>query len=1000
MSNAFRIPGAGRIDRTRPLAFRFNGRPMQGFAGDTLASALLANGVHLVARSYKYHRPRGFLAAGSEEPNAVVQLERGPRTEPNLRATEIELYEGLDARSVGGFPSVDFDLQAVQGFASSILVAGFYNKTFMWPRALWEKLYEPVLRKAAGLGVAPEAPDPDIYDRMHWHCDALVVGAGPAGLAAALALARAGVRVAIADDGAEPGASLLERPVRRGEGIDAAWAAHAAAELEGLDNVLLLRRTSVFGYYDHNYLMAVEHRTDHLGPNGAEGRARKRLWHFRARRVILATGAMDRPIVFGNNDLPGIVLAKAACAYATRYGVSLGHRGAAFVNNDLGFALALDTHAAAGNLAAIVDSRTGVDPVLAERASKAGVQVLAGHVVACAEGGKRLARLDVRAVGRGAATRLDCDHLLVSGGYSPVVHLFSQSPGTLRYDERLACFLPDRSPQAVEVAGALNGRFALASAVDDGAAAAARTLSALGLPATPSPATAQDDLRIEPLWSVQALLGGEIPGKHFVDLQNDVTERDLRLAAREGFRCVEHAKRYTTTGMATDQGKTSNVVALALLAQTLARPVPEVGTTTFRPPYTPVTFGALAGRDRGALSDPQRTTPMHGWHVAQGAAFENVGQWKRPWYFPRPGEDLHAAVRRECRAVRTSAGVMDATTLGKIDIQGRDAAEFLERIYTNAWKKLAVGQCRYGVMCRADGMVMDDGVTARVAETRYLMTTTTGNAARVLDWLEEWLQTEWPELQVYCTSVTEQWATVSIAGPNARRILQALAPAMDFSAVAFPFMTFREGIVAGMPARVFRISFTGELSYEINVPSWHGLAMWKAVIEAGKPYDLTPYGTETMHVLRAEKGYIIVGQDTDGTVTPLDLGLDWVVSKQKDFIGKRSFARADTRRADRKQLVGLLPEDKDFVATEGAHLVATPASAAFDPERGCPAIGHVTSSYHSPNLERAFAMALVIDGRARMGQTIHCVTDAGLKPMKVTDTLFFDREGKRRDGTD
>ncbi|MBK8738495.1 MAG: sarcosine oxidase subunit alpha family protein [Betaproteobacteria bacterium] len=1031
MSGAFRIPGAGHIDRAQPLAFRFNSKSLQGCAGDTLASALLANGVHLVARSFKYHRPRGMFTAGNEEPNAIVQLERGPHTEPNLRATEIELYAGLEAASVNCFPSVDFDLGVLNRLASAILVAGFYNKTFMWPKSFWKKFYEPVLRNASGLGVAPDAPDPDIYDRLHWHCDVLVVGAGPAGLSAALEVARQGLRTVLIDEAPEPGGTLLQRPAQIGGIAGAAWAARAAAELDGLANVLVLRRTSVFGYYDNNYLMALERRTDHLGPGRAPGIARKRLWHFRAARVILATGAHERPIVFGNNDLPGIMLANAACTYATRYGVALGRRGVAFVNNDHGYALALDTQAAAGNLSLIVDARPAADPELARRAAGAGVRALQGHVIARALGGKRVRGVDIRTCAGANAGRVECDHLLISGGISPAVHLFSQAPGTLRYDARLACFLPDRAGQAVEVAGALNARLQLASALADGKAAAARTLAALGrAPAalapsaaltassaasagfvppatvaataagTPAPGPVPDELHIEPLWSVQSLLGRKLPGKHFIDLQNDVTESDIRLAAREGFRSVEHAKRYTTTGMATDQGKTSNVTGLAILAEALGKTIPEVGTTTFRPPFTPVTFGALAGRDRGTLSDPVRITPMHAWHAANGAVFEDVGQWKRPWYFPLPGEDMQAAVARETRALRTTAGVMDATTLGKIDIQGADAAEFLNRVYTNAWTKLAVGSCRYGLMCKPDGMMMDDGVTARLAPDRFLMTTTTGNAARVLDWLEEWLQTEWPGLKVYCTSVTEQWSTVAIVGPNSRKILQALAPDMDLSNAAFPFMTFREGEVAGLRARVFRISFSGELSYEVNVPSWHGLALWQAVIDAGKAHGLTPYGTETMHVARAEKGYIIVGQETDATVTPQDLGLAWAVSTQKDFIGKRSFARVDTRRADRKQLVGLLPHDKSFVAAEGSHLVARPARAVFDPASGSPSIGHITSSYFSPNLGSGFALALIANGRALRGQTVYCVRDAGPQPMTVGDPVFFDPEGKRRDGID
>ena len=1008
MNNAYRIEGAGLPDRGKPLDFRFNGRPLQGYAGDTLASALLANGMHLVARSFKYHRPRGIFSAGAEEPNALVQLERGPRTEPNLRATEIELYAGLDAWSVNCFPSVEFDLRAIGGFASALLVAGFYNKTFKWPKSFWKRFYEPALRAAAGLGIAPQDPDPDVYDRMHWHCDLLVVGAGPAGLAAALVAARCGLRVVLADEASELGGSLLARDLPEAEsGRD--HARKTAAELDALPNVLALRRTSMFGYYDHNYLMAVERRTDHLGPGRSTGIARQRLWHFRAQRVILATGAHERPIAFGNNDLPGILLASAGLAYANRYGVALGRAGVAFVNNDAGFATALETPATAGNLKAIVDVRNTPDAGLAQRACDAGVRLLAGHVVTHAEGGKRVKAVQTRPATGGRGERIVCDHMLVSGGMSPAVHLFSQSPGKLRYEERLACFLPERSLQALETAGALNGHFSLSAAVADGEAAAERTLAALGRAGAsaqsgshPAPAAASGEgaLNIAAAWSVQALLGEKLPGKHFVDLQNDVTEADIRLAAREGFRSVEHAKRYTTAGMATDQGKTSNVLALAILADALGKPIPEVGTTTFRPPYTPVTFGTLAGSDRGALSDPLRVTAMHAWHLANGAVFEDVGQWKRPRHFPRAGEDLQAAVNRETLALRTTAGLMDASTLGKIEVQGADAARFLDRIYTNAWSSLAIGRCRYGLMCRADGMVLDDGVTTRLAENRFLMTATTGNAARVLDWMEEWLQTEWPELKVYCTSVTEQWATAALVGPNARKILRILAPDMDLSNAVFPFMSHREGVVAGLQARVFRISFSGELAFEINVPAWHGLALWTALMDAGSAHGLTPYGTEAMHVARAEKGYIIVGQETDGTVTPHDLGMGWVVSGNKEFIGKRSFSRADTRREGRKQLVGLLPKDKAFVAPEGSHLVRSPEHARFDPALGSPSLGHITSSYWSPNLASGFALALIAGGRSLHGQTVYCVRGGALAPMTVTDPVFFDKEGARRDGAD
>ena len=999
MHNPFRIEGAGGIDRSRELAFRFNGRVLQGYAGDTLASALLANGIHLVGRSCKYHRPRGIFSAGNEEPNAVVQLERGARTDPNLRATEIELYDSLEASSVNCFPGPGFDLHAVHGLASSILVAGFYNKTFKWPRSFWNRVYEPALRASAGLGRAPGLPDPDLYDRMHWHCDVLIVGAGPAGLAAARVLARAGLRLVLVDEQPSPGGSLLSRPALV-EGMQGgAWAAAVAGELGSLPNVLMLERTSLFGYYDDNYLMAVQKRTDHLGPGRTPGIARQRLWHFRAKRVVLATGAYERPMVFGDNDLPGIMLANAACTYAHRYGVACGRRGVAFVNNDLGFALALDTHGAARNLSHIVDARPSSGPQLEDRAREQGVELVHAHAFVRARGGKRVQAVELRSLSD-ARRRLDCDHLLLSGGFSPAVHLFSQTPGTLRYDARLACFVPEATAQALECAGALRGLFSLEGALADGAAAASRVLRALGRAAAggDSAAAPGEDLHLKPVWSVGMLLDDDLPGKHFIDLQNDVTEADIRLAAREGFQSVEHLKRYTAIGMATDQGKTSNVIGLAILADSIGKPVADVGTTTFRPPFTPVSFGVLAGRDRDSLSEPVRTTPIHAWHLQHGAVFENVGQWKRPWYYPKAGEDMHAAVRRECKAVRATAGLLDASTLGKIDIRGSDAAEFLNRVYTNNWINLAVGGCRYGLMCKPDGMVMDDGVSARISENRFLMTTTTGNAARVLDWLEEWLQTEWQDLKVFCTSVTEQWATVAIAGPNARKILQVLAPGADLSNAGFPFMSWRDAVVAGMQARVFRISFSGELSFEINVPSWQGLALWQTVMQAGEAHGLTPYGTETLHVLRAEKGYIIVGQDTDGTLTPVDLGMDWIVSRKKEFIGKRSFSRSDTARAGRKQFVGLLPVDPRFVAREGSHLVADAARSRYHPESGSPSIGHITSSYHSPNLQRSFALALITDGRARMRQTIQCVEGEALIPMTVTDPVFFDRDGSRRDG--
>ncbi|UEM03156.1 sarcosine oxidase subunit alpha [Skermanella rosea] len=1005
-NNAFRTSSGGRIDRGRPVGFTFNGRRYRGFEGDTLASALLANGVHLVGRSFKYHRPRGILSAGSEEPNALIQLERGGRTEPNLRATQIEIYEGLVAGSQNAWPSVETDVGAINNVLSKIFVAGFYYKTFMHPQSFWMKVYEPVIRRAAGLGKAPAEPDPDFYDKMHVHADVLVAGAGPSGLMAALAAARTGARVILADEQNEFGGSLLGTH----ETIDgrpaADWVRDAVAELKTFPEVRLLPRTTVTGYYDHNYLILAERRTDHLPRGSAPGISRQRLWKVRAKQVVLATGAHERPLVFADNDRPGVMLAGAARTYVNRFGTLPGRRAVVLTNNDSAYAAALDMNDAGIEIAAIVDLRTQAGGPLAAEAKRRGMRILANTAVTATQGSKRVTGVEVMMMNGpgegviGAPTRIECDLVAMSGGWNPAVHLFSQSTGKLRYDDALACFVPGVSVQAERSAGSCKGTFDLPGCLAEGAAAGAEAARAAGhgdgsAPAVPAAASVPHQ-PIRPLWIVPTTAPvGHGKAKHFVDFQNDVSAADVLLASREGYQSVEHLKRYTTTGMGTDQGKTSNVNALAILAKSLASPIPQVGTTTFRPPYTPTTYGVLAGRDVGELADAARVTPMHSWHVARKAAFEDVGQWKRPWYFPQGGEDMHAAVRRECRAVRNAVGVLDASTLGKIDIQGPDAAQLLNRVYTNAFLKLEVGRCRYGVMCKEDGMVMDDGVTTRLGPNHFLMTTTTGNAAKVLDWLEDYIQTEWPDLRVFLTSVTEHWATASVAGPKAREVVAELAPGLDLSADAFPFMSYREAAVAGVPARIFRISFTGELSYEINVPAQHGLHLWEEIMRVGEKHGITPYGTETMHVLRAEKGYIIVGQETDATVTPQDLGMGWVVSKQKaDFIGKRSFTREDTARSDRKQLVGLLTEDPNEVLPEGAQLTAT--AGGHPPVR---MLGHVTSSYSSDTLGRSIALALVSDGFNRMGQDVYAPLEGG-KTVKcaVTKPVFYDPEGVRLHG--
>ena len=999
-----RLAEGGRIDRDQRLGFTFNDVRYTGYAGDTLASALLANGVVLVGRSFKYHRPRGILSAGAEEPNALVQLGKGARTEPNLRATQVELYDGLVAESINCWPSVEYDIGAINNRISRVLPAGFYYKTFMWPRNLW-MTYEHFIRRAAGLGKAPAAPDPDRYDKMHCHADVLVVGGGPSGLAAALAAGRTGARVILADGQNEFGGALLDGGAEIDGGPALDWVAAAVAELEAMAEVRLLPRATVAGYYDHNYLTIVERVTDHLGAAAPANLPRQRLWKVRAGQVVLATGSVERPLVFADNDRPGIMLASAAATYVNRYAAKPGSRAVVFTNNDSAYRVALDLAEAGIEVAAVVDPRPEPEGPLPARARARGIEILGGQAVVAAHGGGRVAAVEVMGLNQagdgviGESRRVRCDLVCVSGGWNPTVHLFSQSGGRLRYDDALAGFVPGRSVQAERSVGAAAGTFALADCLARGfeaglEAAAEAGFRRKGRSRRAPKAPAQEEAPLKPFWVVPSTVARGRGTKHFIDLQNDVTVADVALAVREGYRSAEHLKRYTTMGMGTDQGKIGNVTGLAVLSELVDADIPTVGTTTFRPPYTPVGFGLLAGREVGALADPVRKTAIHRWHENRGAAFEDVGQWKRPWYFPRAGESMHDAVNRECLAVRNSVGVMDASTLGKIDIQGPDALRLLNWVYTNAWDNLEIGRCRYGLMLGEDGMVMDDGVTTRLAEHHYLMTTTTGGAAGVLAWLEMWLQTEWLDLKVHLTSVTEHWATVAVAGPRARELLSALTSDIDLSAKAFPFMSMREGTVAGVPARVFRISFTGELSFEINVPASYGMAVWNAVMMAGEKYGVTPFGTEAMHILRAEKGYIIVGDETDGTTTPGDVGMDWIVSKKKpDFIGKRSLSRPDTAREDRKQLVGLLTQDPKEVLPEGGQIVA-------EPEKKPPMkmIGHVTSSYWSASLGRSIALALVYGGHKRHGETVHVPLIGKTVSAVVSEPRFYDPEGVRLRG--
>ena len=998
--NAFRTPAGGRIERARPLRFTFDGTSYEGFAGDTLASALLANGVHLVGRSFKYHRPRGVLAAGSEEPNALVTVSRdAARYTPNLRATQVELYDGLHAASQNRWPSLQSDLGRVNDVLSAFFPAGFYYKTFMWPQKAWKTLYEPVIRRAAGLGSAPTRPDPDRYAQRYAHCDVLVAGAGPAGIAAALAATDRGARVILCDEQAELGGSLLgDRATRIDGEAGAAWVARASAALAANPRVTLLVRTTAFGYFPHNFLGLNERLTDHID-RPATGQPRERLWQVRARAVVLATGAIERPLVFPGNDRPGIMLAGAGQTYLNRYGVRVGDRAVIVTADDAAYQSALDLHAA-GVAVRIADVRPAPQGALPAAARRAGIEVLASCTVLGTGGNLRVSHITLGRMDDGkvlSGPRWDCDALLMSGGFTPSVHLFSQSRGKLEWHEGLQAFVPGQSAENERSAGACRGVYDLADVLADGAAAGA---DAAGTPADGSRA-APRRFTVEAEARTIGTYLGALPApstaptdKSFVDWQHDVTTKDLALATREGFQSIEHVKRYTTTGMATDQGKTSNLNAMAIVAQKLDIAIPRVGHTTFRMPFTPVTFGSFAGISRGDLFDPVRTTPTHEWAAARGAVFENVGLWKRARYFPRAGEHMPAAVARECLAVRGACGIFDASTLGKIEVVGADAAEFMNRLYINNWSTLGPGRSRYGILCRDDGFVYDDGVVARTAADRFHVTTTTGGAPRVLAMMEDYRQTEWPELKVWLTSTTEQWAVIAVQGPNSRRVLESLVEGIDISAAAMPHMSVNRGLICGVPLLLFRVSFTGELGFEVNVPADFGLPVWEAIHAAGQKHGIVEYGTETMHVLRAEKGYIIVGQDTDGTVTPDDAGLTWAIGKAKtDFVGKRSLQRASMQAADRKQLVGLRPRQAGTVLEEGAQVAAKPGQRP-----PMELIGHVTSSYFSSVLKFPIALAVVAGGRARMGQTLYVPMPGGDIEVEVTSSVFYDPTGARING--
>ena len=998
MSKNLRVKTSKFIDETTRVSFKFNSKNYYGYKGDTLASALIANGIHLVGRSFKYHRPRGIMTAGSEEPNAIVQLNNNSAlSEPNVRATEVEIYDGLEASSQNCWPSVNFDIGGINNFLSPLLPAGFYYKTFMWPASFWEK-YEYFIRKSAGLGKSPAAPDPDIYDHKYIHCDVLVIGGGISGIMAAKTAAQNGLNTLLVEEKPNLGGTTIYQNSEQhkiNNQTSSIWLEKEIANLESLDNLEIKTRTSVAAFHGYNFLLARENLTDHLPIKDRTNKVRQRLLKIRAKKVITATGSLERPLVFNNNDRPGILLSSAIKKYIDFYGVSCGEDNVLFTNNDSAYETALSLFKKGIRVKAIVDIREQPSSKIIEEVESNGIKVYKEYTVVNTEGYKKINKISIMQLSKdgqsviGSKIDLDCDCLGLSGGWTPAVHLFTQSGGKLRFRDEDQVFIPNHYPSKQISIGSCNGDFELDEILNLVPTQLKNFLEIEKTEYENLSIEISKNLSKRNIWLLPSdkVLGKTKP---FVDYQNDATAKDIKLALREGFRSIEHVKRYTTTGMGTDQGKLGNMHALGIIAETAGVKMGELGTTTFRPPYTPLSFGTIVGRNVGEYFDIFRKTTIHEWHVKNNAEFENVGQWKRAWYYPKTTEDMHQAVQRESKAARESAGILDASTLGKIDIQGTDASEFLNRVYTNTWSKLGIGKCRYGLMLHEDGMVYDDGVTTRLDENHYIMTTTTGGAANVMSKLEDYLQTEWPELDVYLTSVTDHFATISVCGPNSKKIVSKVIPDLDLSDENFPHMSFKNAKIDKVKCRVMRISFTGEHSYEINIQASFGKSVWEKCMEAGKEFNITPYGTETMHLLRAEKGFIIVGQDTDATMTPIDLQMDWIVSKKKyDFIGKRSLYRSDTIREDRKQLVGLLTDDPKIVLEEGAQIVEDTKLKPIE------MLGHVTSSYYSPNLNKSIALAVVRGGKNMMGKKLFIPMENKTISVTVADPVFLDKENKR-----
>ena len=976
-----RVDGKGLIDRTQPVSFQFDGNIYRGFAGDTVASALLANDMRMVARSFKYHRPRGILTAGSEEPNALVTVGSGSNADPNVRATVQEIYEGLETRSQNAWPSLNFDVMSLNDLAAPFLGAGFYYKTFMWPRAFWEKVYEPFIRRAAGLGALSGTADSDCYEKAYAFCDLLVIGAGPSGLMAALVAARSGAQVIVADEDSLMGGRLNAETIAVDGIPGSVWAARIVDELRTMDNVRLMSRTTVTGAYDGGTFGALERVYHHVSrvPNGG---VKETFWRIVARRSVLAAGALERHIAFQNNDRPGIMAAGAVRAFLNRWGVAPGKAVTVFANNDDAHRTAADLVEAGVHVAAVIDSRENIK-------AQGDYPVIAGAMVCGSQGRTGLESITVQTGSGQQNIVTDC--LAVSGGWNPTMHLTCHMNGRPDWNPDIAGFVPrpDAIPGLV-AAGACNGVFSTAGCLAEGVAAAAASLGALGMTAedVEMPVAEEEPYQVAPLWAVPG------KGRAWLDLQNDVCVKDVKQAAQENFTSVEHMKRYTTQGMATDQGKNSNVTALALLADATGRAIPETGTTTFRPPYSPVALAALGAGAQGHGFAPERLTTSHVASIAAGAPMIEAGLWYRPSYYPRKGEtQWRQSCDREVNCVREAVGICDVSTLGKIDIQGPDAAKLLDYVYTNMFSTLKEGRVRYGLMLREDGFVMDDGTTARLGPDHYVMTTTTAAAGPVMRHLEFASQALNPSWDVRLMSVTEQWAQFAVAGPKSRELLNGLLD-IEIDDGTWPFMSCGALTVQGVRGRLFRISFSGEHAYELAVPARYGDSLYRLLVARAEAMGGGAYGMEALNVLRIEKGFL-THAEIHGRITASEVGMARMLSEKKDFIGKTMAARPGLTEKGREHLVGLKPVGPVKQLTAGAHIY----SDGEEPVRAHDQ-GYITSVGFSPTLGHFVGLGFVQDGQERHGEVLNMVDhlrDVQTR-VELCDPVFFDKTGARARG--